>query len=95
MSTRHTPLTVQAIAERINAHLKRFEADPEINQTHIPSKTKRFWNAGAWSSGRWIHVRYISYQGNSTLTREEGLMYMRALDAGRLSKHFEILREAP
>jgi hypothetical protein len=87
---------LKEIAERINAHLKRIEADPELNQyknaTHRQMKLKPYWNSCAWyGHGTRMGIRYISYQGNQTLTKADALEYLAWLDAGNNGKHYEAL----
>lgn len=87
-------LSMKEIGERINAHLKRFEADPKINIDCSPTKTglHDYYQAGAHGSGRWVWVRYVAYQGNRTLTRAAALKYLAWLDAGNVGRYFEALR---
>lgn len=84
------------IAGKINAHLIRFEADPVINRTR-PGTTdgKRFFYAGAWTSGRYVSIRYISYQGISNMSKEQALAYLAAMDGGSTDRHFDALRDRP
>lgn len=72
--------TLQQIAERICAHLKRFEADPVINRHREYDKEKKEWvdlpigekqkgmgtyyNPNAYGSGAKLFIRYISFQGS-------------------------------
>jgi DNA-binding response OmpR family regulator len=84
------------LAARINAHLKRFEADKQINAPRAShANTPPFFNAGAFRAGRYVGVRYISYQYLSHLTRDEAARYLAKLDAGFVGRHFEALRDAP
>ncbi len=80
--------TVKELAEQINAHLKRFEADPVINIGSGTMKLRRFFNAGAYAAGRWVKLWYISYQGHSTLTKQQAADYLVSLDAGYIGTHF-------
>lgn len=80
------------IAARINAHLKRFEGDPEINVSTGSTKTYRYYNAHAWVSGRWVRVVYVSYNRGSSLTKQQALDYLAWLDEGNVGRHFEALR---
>jgi hypothetical protein len=81
-------LTVKTLAERINAHLKRWEADPTINIGLGTKGTRKYYNAGAWPSGRWVNVQYISYQMASALTKQQAARYLAALDAGHIGSHY-------
>lgn len=54
--------TLKRLARSINAHLRRFEADPKINPKSTEG-TAAYWNAGAsYSKGKFIDVVYVSYQ---------------------------------
>ena len=97
-------MKMKEIAERINAHLKRFEADPEINTeiTYHSNRTgkqesagHRFYYAGAYyHRGPKVSVTYISYQGHSNLSKDEALRYLEWLDAGNVGRHYEAFEEA-
>ena len=84
------PETLTAIANRINAHLKRFECDKKINLP-IESggmKTLRYFGAGATVSGRYVAIHYLSYQGSTTLNRRDAAAYLAWLDAGNVGTHW-------
>lgn len=83
------------IAQRIAAHLRRFEADPKINRER-EGRGKPYYNAGAGAAAgaRRITVVYVSYQGASRLTRAHAELYLAWLDAGNVGRHFEALRIA-
>jgi len=87
------PLSLTEIAKRISVHLHRFERDPEINTVHIQSGVRRFFCAGAYRGGRYVRVIYISYQGGSSLTREQAEHYLAWLDAGGIGRHHTALKE--
>lgn len=80
--------SLRETASAINAHLKRMEADPTINTKHAHGMS-RYYNAGAWVAGRYIGVKYVSYQGNSYLPRETAEHYLERLNAGEQIKHFQ------
>lgn len=88
-----TGTPMQALAARINVHLRRFEADHKINTNTKPDRTglARFYNAWCGASGSRIFTTYISYQGQSSLTRTEAQRYLAWLDAGNVGRHFEAL----
>lgn len=92
--TKPTPL--KDIAARIDAHLKRFERDPVINKNTKPdgSGLSDYYQAHAYVGGRWVRVRYISFQGTSSLSRDQAERYLAKLDAGFVGRHFEALRDA-
>lgn len=87
-------LSMKEIGARIDAHLKRFEADPKINVDRSPTKTglHDYYNAGAGGHGRFVYVQYVAYQGNSTLSKADALKYLAWLDAGNVGRHFGALR---
>ena len=91
-------MRLKEIAERINAHLKRFEADKEINKrdNRRGMNLQRFWDAGCWwipGSTR-INVIYVSYQGSTTISKGEALTYLEWLDAGNVGQHYRALERA-
>lgn len=85
------------IASRIDAHLKRFENDPEINAprdaTREQDRVGRYFRAYSWGSGRYVYVVYISFQGKIALTKPEAEKYLAWLDAGNVGKHWLALEE--
>lgn len=94
------PIKLKEIAERINAHLKRFEADPVINVNTREDRKglSRFYHASAYQSGSYVGVNYITYQGSTSLSRARALAYLEALDSGYVGRHFEFerqLKDAP
>ncbi len=86
-------MTLTETACRIREHLKRIEADPNLNPERSDRRGKLFWNAGAGRSGSRAYVRYVSYQGTTYLTRVEAEAYLKKLDEGFVGRHFEALRE--
>jgi hypothetical protein len=85
--------TLGSIAARINAHLKRMEADKAINKnTQADGRgLSDFYCAGSSAAGRFVYVTYITYQGHSPLTRQQAEAYLAWLDAGNNGKHYEVL----
>lgn len=77
------------IAERINKHLKRFEADPVINAPSPTWKTRPYYYAGAGTAGRYVEIIYITYQHHPKLTKDEAIAYLAWLDAGNIGTHYE------
>lgn len=94
-------LTAGAILKRlargINAHLKRFEADPKLNPDSKGEKgggLKPYYNAGAsYEKGRFIQVVYVSYQGSRSLDRDQATRYLAWLDSGKVGKFWEMEQE--
>jgi len=93
-------MKLREIAERINAHLKRLEADKDWNRAPYTAgrgyseDLVRLYGARAWASGPWLYVQYVSYQGYAHLRRGEALRYLEWLDAGNKGWHFKAFREA-
>lgn len=91
--------TLKAIASRIDAHLKRFEADKGEGGVNwwVDGKAgghRPFHWAGAHVAGRYVRVVYVSYQHGSNLTKDEALAYLVWLDAGNVGRHYEWQRQA-
>jgi len=87
--------TLQEIADRIREHLQRFENDPAINTPVTEGgSTRRYYNAYAYPSGRYVTVRYVSYQGDNHLTKDQAIAYLAWLDAGNVGKHFTLMEKA-
>jgi len=84
---------LEALAARINTHLTRLEADAAWNVR--PGGGRRLYLAHARRAGNRIAVTYVSYQGRSTITRDEAERYLAKLDGGFKGRHFEALREGP
>lgn len=87
-------MTLKEVAVGIDKHLKRFEADPEINKVRPPKTISPFYQAGAWSSGRYVGVRYVAFQGHTSLTKQEAMDYLGWLDGGHVGKHYLMISEA-
>lgn len=90
-------MKITEIAAGINAHLRRFENDPEINKypptaTREQDKLHPYFRAGSWASGRYVGVVYVSYQGPTSLTKTEAETYLAWLDAGNVGRHYVALK---
>ncbi len=79
------------IAAKIDAHLKRFEADPKINTSATRSSIRPYYGAGAGVAGAYVSVTYVSFQGARTLDRDEALRYLAWLDAGNVGQHYKAI----
>lgn len=81
------------LASKINAYLKRFEADKSgVNKPYTDGGRKGlvpYYNAGAYAAGGRVLVIYVSYQGRTGLTIAEAEAYLAWLDAGNVGRHFE------
>lgn len=82
--------TVTELASQIDKHLKRFEADPEINVAG--GYGRPYYAAGAFRAGAYVKVRYVAYQGGANLRRDEAERYLAWLDAGNVGPHYEAFR---
>jgi hypothetical protein len=83
-------MTTEEIALRIQAHLRRFEHDPEINERDPVYNMGPYYGTEACASGRWVHVTYVSYQGPLVLNEARAEAYLKWLDAGNVGKHHRI-----
>ncbi len=84
------------IAQRINAHLKRFEADKTgVNKPNKPGGVSSYYRSYAGVGGRFVSVIYVTYQGHSSLTKREAEHYLSMLDAGFIGQHHEAFRKSP
>lgn len=81
-------LKPKEIAERISSYLRQFNADPSVNHKGA------YYNPGAWVGGNRVMVMYVSFQGTSSLTRDEALAYLAWLDDGGVGRHYEAQRSA-
>ena len=94
-------LKLKEIASRIHSHLVRFElAERNYVKENLGYDERRthsynYYHAGAVQSGNRVHVRYITYQHGSNLTRAEALHYLQGLDNGFEGRHWEFFRETP
>lgn len=88
MSEEYDNLKLKEIAARIHAHLKRFEANPQINTERRGLRI--YYNPSAYPAGRYVSVCYISYQGRTNLTRVEALDYLKRLDGGYVGTHWNL-----
>ena len=88
MMPKKESLTLREIAARIDAYLRRFERDLNINVNVTAGGAKRFYYAGAAASGGWVGICYVSYQGSSSLRRAEAEAYLKWLDAGNIGTHY-------
>lgn len=91
------PSSLPEIAQAIDAHLKRFEADKAINATRESNAgTRPYYGASCFAQkrDRKARVTYVSFQGTTLLSRDEALAYLAWLDAGNVGRHFEQQREA-
>lgn len=86
------PLTLTEIAARIRAHLARFEADKTINAANARG-SRPYYCVNAWRAGKYVGVKYISYQGPRMLDRPTAHAYLAWLDAGNVGRHYEVPKE--
>ena len=80
-------MKLKDIAGKINEYLKRFEADAKINKPSVAGRISPYYMSSAWSAGRYVQVRYISFQGVHSLTREQAEKYLAFLEQGGVGKH--------
>ena len=84
-------MTLTEIGKRINAYLKQFENNPNINIMNSYDM-RPYYNACACRVGRYVSVKYVSFQQGHTLTREEAERYLKWLEAGNVGTHHEALK---
>ena len=70
------PLKLKEIAAKIAAHLKEWEADPVINARDPKYGVRKYYCANSWAAGSKIGLRYISYQGQRFISKNEALEYL-------------------
>lgn len=83
--TDKTTPKLRDVAGRITAHLKRAEAAQPKDGKALPG---RLFNAFSRVAGSRVGVRYVSYQGETFLRKDDALHYLRWLDAGNVGKHY-------
>lgn len=87
---------MKELAARIKAHLSSFEADPVINADSKGNGKglRPYWNSSAhYGGGPKLSVMYVSYHGNSMLSKGDATRYLAKLDAGFVGRHYEALKE--
>lgn len=77
------------IAAKIDAHLKRMEADPAINRPEVVGRRSPFYRSAACVRGTYVKVTYFDHIESEMLDRGEALRYLAWLDAGNNGKHFD------
>ena len=92
MTEEEAKIKLAEIAARINAHLKRFASDPQIN---APLNGKRggltpYYYPGAHVAGSRVAVWYVTYQSHAKLKKADALKYLAWLDAGNVGSHYEM-----
>lgn len=83
------PPTLAAIAERIAAHLRRFEADPVVNTPREGRRIKLYYSPSAFARGSRVGISYVSFQSETCVTKADALAYLAWLDAGNVGRHWE------
>lgn len=81
------------ISDRINLHLQRLEEDPVINIRQNATGLLPYYKAHSVAVGRYVRIRYVSYQAASNLSKQDALRYLEALDAGSTEKHYMLFRD--
>lgn len=82
------------VASKINAYLKKFEADKRINKVHPTYKTQPYFMAGAYASGRKVSITYVSYQGSGQYDLDEAMPYLAWLEAGNEGRIGDFLHKS-
>jgi len=74
------------IAEEINRYLRDFE----LNHNEVAHGGRKYYCTRCFNSGRYVMVQYISYQGTTSLTKDEAIRYLEWLRAGNIGKHWSM-----
>jgi hypothetical protein len=88
-------MTITQIAAKIDAHLKRWQADPAINKTihQREMRLKTFCMAGCHRAGRFIQITYVSYIGHHSLVKFQAEKYLEWIEAGNVGYHWDAMEE--
>ena len=78
-------MKLKEIAAEITKYLKSFEA--ENNDKTFASM---YYNSFATNAGRYVQIIYVSYQGYSSLTKQEALEYLEWLREGNVGRHYDL-----
>lgn len=87
--------TTREIAIEIDLHLKRMQADPNIN-TMMPRNNvyPKFHGARAYADGGWVKIMYVSFQGWNALRKKDAEKYLGWLNAGHVGKHYGVVGDS-
>lgn len=88
-------LSAALIGQRINKHLKRMEADPEINPVDPKHQTRPFSMASAHGHGSSVRICYVSYHGGQSLTKRDAAHYLGMLESGFTGTHWDAFENSP
>ena len=80
---------LKEIAQRIDVHLKRLEADLEWSRP--AGRPIRLFGSGAVVSGNRIGCTYVSYQSTRMVAKADAIVYLKALDGGFKGRHLEAM----
>lgn len=78
-------MTLEELAERINAHLQKFPRDRFPGARAAASLTGLGW-------GERVRVVYDNRDRSHPLTKDEAQRYLAWLDAGNVGTHFDMER---
>ena len=73
-------------------------ADPKVADrewTDGQGKTRSsvlYWNPTSYRGGSRVMVKYVAYQYQSSLTRDEAERYLAWLNAGNVGRHYEAFK---
>lgn len=73
------PSTLRDIADRLKAHLRRFERERLMPDLQQPG--------AYYMGGARIRVTYENRKGGTTLSRSKALAYLAWLDSGGIGRH--------
>jgi hypothetical protein len=97
MDVDYSALSPKELGERIQVHLARFEADPQINEARERPgsggmKLPFLFEARAFGERKYVYVQYKLNHGFGQITKDEAARYLRWLDQGNVGRHQEALR---
>jgi hypothetical protein len=81
-------MKMKEIATKINAYLKRFENDKEINKVNKHGLHPYFCASAYYERGPRIMVRFVSFQNPTYLNKQEAMDYLEWLDSGNVGTYY-------
>ena len=85
-------MKLKEIARELFKYLAEFERLENIEHKGDRRYLGRYYNVNVWSGGRFVYVKYISYQIETAMTKSEATEYLEWLRAGNSGRHYEMIR---
>lgn len=95
MTTAPNKTKLADLAEKIDAYLKKWEADKVGVNKADSGGHRKFYCANACAMGNRIAIKYVSFQGSSRLSRGEAERFLARLDGGYIGSHHGLDLSAP